>query len=319
MTNFIVDPNGSALAVEGSGFPMPGAFQRLLPDYCTELERRRCSPNTVRQYRVSVQTLIRHCHDAGLADDPRVLSEAELRRFLYLLEQRLAPASFHVRYRGVMSFFDWMLKEGEIEVNPLRAMSFEKPKMYEQSMDVLTIDQVQRLFEAVKASRYEHRAMLRVFIDCGLRVSEMAGVRRADVDLVGGRLYVREPKGGRHRGRYVGLGHKSKRELDRWIRRHPGRGPGATLDELPLWTATTSPTIRQRVRKWGIDADIIGLHPHTLRHTWAHLYRESGGSVEDLMKLGGWRDPSTMARYGAKWAEIRAINSYANHSPGDMV
>ena len=42
----------------------------------------------------------------------------------------------------------------------------------------------------------------------------------------------------------------------------------------------------------------LGVHPHLFRHTFAHNLKAANMATEDVMMLGGWRDPGTVARYG---------------------
>lgn len=65
--------------------------------------------------------------------------------------------------------------------------------------------------------------------------------------------------------------------------------------------------IAQMLRGRGAAAGIKGLHPHPLRHTWAHNREKQGLSDGDLMVLGGWPARSMIDRYGAAGAQERAI------------
>jgi integrase len=70
----------------------------------------------------------------------------------------------------------------------------------------------------------------------------------------------------------------------------------------------------------GRAADIEGLHPHRLRHTFAHRFRAQGGAEGDLAQLGGWRSPAMLARYGASAAAERAVEAHRRVDPlGDVL
>jgi integrase len=163
-----------------------------------------------------------------------------------------------------------------------------------------------------------------LFLDGGLRLSELAGLQVADVDLrdrivfVAGKASRRS--GPRHRT--VPLGVKAARALDRYLRerrRHP------FADTLRLWLGSRGrPTldadgVKAMLKRRGADAGISDLHPHAFRHTWAHAFRAAGGNEGDLMLLGGWRSRAMLDRYGKAVAADRAAEAYRRLSLGDRI
>jgi integrase len=50
----------------------------------------------------------------------------------------------------------------------------------------------------------------------------------------------------------------------------------------------------------------LEVHPHLLRHTWAHYYRLNGGQTDNLVYLAGWSGPAMALRYGRSAAAERA-------------
>ena len=92
---------------------------------------------------------------------------------------RWKPATANNRYRGLQSFFKWALSEGEVKVSPIANM--KPPKIPENPPPVLREEELKRLLATCERGKdFESKrdaAMIRVFIDTGARLSEVANLR----------------------------------------------------------------------------------------------------------------------------------------------
>ena len=157
------------------------------------------------------------------------------------------------------------------------------PKIPEDPPDVLTDDQLRALLKACEGKDFEDlrdAALLRVLIDTGARASEIMGLEidseDPDLDLDAGTIRV---LGKGRRPRYVAIGAKTVRALDRYIRvrsRHPASSSPA------LWLgkkgAMTDSGLRQILNRRGAEAGVPGVHPHIFRHTFSHQWLLAGGA-----------------------------------------
>ena len=89
------------------------------------------------------------------------------------------PATANNRYRGLQSFFKWAVEEGEVKESPMVHM--KPPRIPENPPSVLREDELKALLSTCdKGQDLESRrdaALIRVFIDTGGRLSEIANLR----------------------------------------------------------------------------------------------------------------------------------------------
>jgi len=143
-----------------------------------------------------------------------------------------------------------------------------------------------------------NRLLLSLMLNAGLRLSEAIGLRWRDLDLISGKLFVREGKGAKDRTLWVG--ETDIADLRCWRDRQ-----GQAVEHAPEHVFTTlagSPVsgryVQQMVKRYAARAGIEKrVHPHILRHTFAtDLYRDCG-KIRLVQKALGHADLSTTMIY----------------------
>lgn len=263
------------------------------------------APNTIAAYRRDLRRLGDFLRRCGL-DDWEQLTPQVLQPYLMELAEcgyRETTLARHVV--AIRMWLRWLHTTGRISTE--RASLLELPKRWQRLPLTLNLD---RTAELVESPDPEHalglrdRAILELIYACGLRVSEVCGLREQDVNLQVG--YVRCLGKGR-RERVVPVGRMARAAIQEYrqrlrpalVARGLERGryktpfTKAVAATVPLFlTRTGGPLERtavwRMVRREATRRGIPGkVSPHTLRHSFATHLLEGGADLRVVQELLG--------------------------------
>jgi integrase/recombinase XerD len=223
------------------------------------------------------------------------VTEGDLVRFLATLHHAgCAPASVSRKLTALRGFYRYLVLEGHLPADPTAQLAL--PHRAHSLPTTLTLDEVERLLAAPDPSTprgLRERTLLEVLYATGLRVSELVGLQRSEVNLHLG--YVR-CRGKGNRERIVPLGTHARRWVARYLDARTDDAPclflglkGQALTRMACWTL-----LQRLAQKAGIAKAIS---PHTLRHSFATHLLERGADLRAIQELLGHRRITTTQIY----------------------
>ncbi|MDD5460285.1 MAG: tyrosine recombinase XerC [Methylococcales bacterium] len=273
--------------------------EQMLAAFFSQLTiEKRASEHTVKSYQRDIKNLTHYCNDKciQLWTD---LKQSDIRGHIASRHrQGISSKSLQRELSAIRNFYNFLLKNRLADSNP--AQYIKAPKQARKLPKTLDVDQVNGLLEAGTSSTLEIRdlAMFELFYSSGLRLSELAALNIADVDLPDNSLIVRTGKGGK--SRILPIGSKAATAIGNWL---PHRLKNIAASESALFVSIRGTRLGQRsielrLKQWckrkGITEHI---HPHMLRHSFASHLLESSQDLRAVQELLGHSNISTTQIY----------------------
>lgn len=206
----------------------------------------------------------------------------------------------------IRTFLKYLAKH---DVETLPAEKIEIGRVPERQVDFLEYDEVERLLAAPEGTGVRvrrDRAILELLFSAGLRVSELTGLDRDQVNLAKEEFSVRgkgsklrivflSPRAIRAIGDY--LEHRADVDPALFVS-HPKKGlvnkKNAKRDSLRLTPRTVARLVKHYAKKAGIVKDV---HPHTLRHSFATDLLMNGADIRSVQAMLGHASITTTQIY----------------------
>jgi site-specific recombinase XerD len=259
------------------------------------------SANTVAAYRGDLAAFVEWAERLGL-DGPAAVDRKSLRRYVsYLATRRYARRTIARKAAALRRYFRWLAERGEIARDPSASLSVpggsgRLPRVLRDDELVALLDEPAVAIEADPVPvRLRDDAVLEILYGSGLRVGELCGLRRDDVDMAGSQLRV-WGKGGKQRR--VPLSDPARAALQGWLDDGRPEMVGTDTPDSAVFLNRVGRRLTPRDVRRIIDRRaLVPTHPHALRHTFATHLLDGGADLRAVQELLGHGDLSTTQHY----------------------
>ena len=226
----------------------------------------------------------------------------DLHRFTWQLhEVGISARSIARIHSGLRSFYNYLLLEGVIEVNPTTLL--ESPKKGVRLPEVLSTEEIDGILSAIDLSQSEgqrDKAVIELLYSCGLRVSELCNLKMHNLFLEEGFLRV---VGKGNKERLVPMSPKAVKELQLWFATRWEILPKTGEEDFVFLSVRRRQrlsriTVFHNLRLYAERAGITKtISPHTLRHSFATHLLEGGANLRVIQAMLGHEQISTTEIY----------------------
>jgi len=277
-------------------------WAQALEDYRNYLKLERgLSANSMENYSRDVKKLWKFLEKHRLQDSPVFIGRETVQQFVYEIAGEVGPRSQARIISGLNSFFGYLLFEDYRQDNPMDLV--ETPKIGRKLPDTLSEAEVKKILETVDRSTPEgerNRAMLETLYGCGLRVSELTGLRLSDLYFEESFISVR---GKGDKQRFVPILPVTIKHINIYrneVRVHQAvkkgfedilflNRRGRALSRAMVFTIVKQLGELSGIRK--------AISPHTFRHSFATHLLTNGADLRAIQQMLGHESITTTEVY----------------------
>ncbi|MDR2040444.1 MAG: site-specific tyrosine recombinase XerD [Bacteroidales bacterium] len=267
-------------------------WEPLVNDFVAYLKiEKAMSANTIEAYLDDLNKLQSYLNEIDSDVSPMEITSGMLSSFLVRMGEKGMQARSQARMlSGIRAFYKYMLMENLIDTDPTRMVDY--PKTGRKLPDVLTVEEIDTLLANIDLSRPEgqrNKAILETMYSCGLRVSELTGLKISDLFLKEGFIRV---KGKGSKERLIPISPKAIHEITLYfsdrVQLDIAKGHedflflnqrGKMLSRVMIFTI-----IKKLAETAGIRKNIS---PHTFRHSFATHLIEGGADLRAVQEMLG--------------------------------
>lgn len=277
-------------------------LQQFLGDYLNELRyERNLAENSLESYSRDIESFLSFLSDSAITDLSDVTVENASEFFLFLSRSGLNERSLARYHSSIKGFFSFLVVSGYISKNPIAKT--KPPKLKRKLPEVLSPAEIEFLIaktDLETPTGLRDRAIIEVLYACGIRVSELSGMKKNDIFFDEEMIRV---IGKGNKQRLVPIGSSAINALNNYLTigrpiiAKPGGGNtlfvnakrGVGLTRVGIWKI-----IKQYAELAGLGKRV---YPHIFRHSFATHLIEGGANIRAVQEMLGHTDISVTQIY----------------------
>jgi len=293
--------------------PRPTAFLKdseVVDYFLTNKTVQGCTPKTLLFYRQNLRYFREYLNRQEIplleADQFQIMG------FLAMRTAEVAPATLHIYFRVLRTFYNWCIEQGFRPDNPLKKVP--QPRVPHKVLAVFSPDQLNDLLAVCGTTEYlkaRNTAILLVMLDTAIRRAEVVAMKLDDIDWPNSTIKIH---GKGRKERYVKFSTETGLALKKYLLYHHRQCPETWLTEegQPLKERGLGMFFRRLKDRAGIRG--VRCSPHTVRHTSACMFLNKG-SVESLQVLLGHSSIKSTEIYIETVRSKKALSEHVIASP----
>lgn len=281
-------------------------------------DEKKRSPHTVSNYRMDIERLAQYMIEAGYptdGNDPpdihiNTVDKLVVRGFMsYLLDDDNQPRSVNRRLAALRTFFDYLIRAGIVQKNPLESLRFMKeakrlPEFLDQERAATFVESPNPEISHDQNLALRDRAMLETLYATGMRVSSLVNINLSDIDLEKGNVHI---IGKGRKELFLPLGEEAVNAIHRYLDIRDDllntlETPRNKKCPLALFLGKfgerlTTRAVQYRLKKYAMAKGTGKTTPHTLRHSCATHLLENGADLRFVQEMLGHSSLATTQQY----------------------
>jgi integrase/recombinase XerC len=283
--------------------------QKAIEEFGNYLEHHKSSSvHTRKSYLTDVRQFVEFLVEKNYIKEPadrdalEAIDPSIIRYFLATLYRRkLKKVSVSRKIAALRSFFDFLVREGRIGVNPVDMI--QAPRVESHIPTFLSVDEMFCVLGVAfedGVTGLRDRAILELLYSSGIRLRELTGLNLEDMNLDEGMIRVR---GKGKKERLVPVGSPAQASLRCYLAGRAMASGTSKIGECPVFTGRKEERIHPRTverivdkytKRCGIQKKIS---PHAFRHSFATHLLDMGADLRVIQELLGHESLSTTQRY----------------------
>ena len=271
-------------------------LERYIQKFITYLKiEKNASPYTLTNYQIDLKEFNNSVKEKPLEG----ITHVDVRLFLARMkEKKFSKRTVARKMACLRSFFKFLCREGYVKTSP--AAGLQTPKLEKRLPLFLDTNQVVKLIESPDLSDIyglRDRAILETLYSSGVRVGELVGINRENIDFISGVLKV---YGKGKKERLAPIGDKALRAVRAYLEKLK---PSDTKEKKAVFLNKKGRRMSDRgvrrivekyIRKTSLNEEIS---PHSLRHSFATHLLDRGADLRSVQELLGHANLSTTQIY----------------------